>query len=129
MISKNDCLLLLMELEAHGVDVNDKMNELIKQYEPSLDVIEFINKNRQLDLSMFYEKIRKSYNNKRSSLYINIVKEIENPQEVLTTLSALVTQALLFSRNVENREMFLRHARVDDICKILSKYNYLCKVT
>lgn len=122
MITKNDCILLLSDLEDKGIDASAKLREAIKLTEPSIDIIKFINDNRQLDLSKFYEKIRKSYNNKKSSLYINIVRESDNPNEILTTLSALLTQILLFARTVEDREMFLRHARAYDISKILSNY-------
>ncbi len=122
MITRNDCLLLLADLEDRGIDTREAVRESLKTPEPSINVIKFINDNRQLDLAKFYEKIRKSYNNKRSSLYINIVKEIDNPSEVLTTLSAMLTQILLFSRDAEDREMFLRHARAFDITKILANY-------
>ena len=89
----------------------------------SLDVLKFISSNMQLDLYRFYEKIRKSYNQKHSNLYINIVKEIEDVNKVLTTLSALQTQILLFSeREATDREMFLRHARVSEISKVLFNY-------
>ena len=84
--------------------------------------MKFINDNRQLDVTRFYEKIRKSYNDKRSVLYINIVKEIENPSEVLTTLSAMLTQILLFARGVDDREMFLRNVRADEITTVLGNY-------
>ena len=87
-----------------------------------IEVIKFINDNRQLDLLDFYEKIRKNYNKKKSNLYINIVKEIEEPNEVLTTLSAMLTQILLFSKGVSDKQMFLRHARANDICKVLGLY-------
>lgn len=122
MISKNDCFLLLSEIESRGVDTSLVIKELVSTSFPSINVIKFINDNRQLDLTAFYEKLRKSYNNKKSSLYINIVKEIEDPQAVLTTLSSLLTQILLFSRNVEDRQMFLRHARAKEISQVL--YNY-----
>ena len=121
MITKNDCILLLTELEEKGVNTKDALREAISQG-ATLSVIKFINDNRQLDLTTFYEKIRKNYNKKKSSLYINIVKEIETPNEVLTTLSALLTQILLFARDVENREMFLKHARALEITKILTDY-------
>ena len=98
MITKTDCILLLTEQQENGIDVSDVLNTLIKQSEPSVEVIKFINDNRQLDLSRFYDKIRKSYNNKKSNLYINIVKEIEDPNEVIITLSAMLTQILLFSK-------------------------------
>ena len=122
MITRADCILLLTDLEEHGVKNDGIMMEALKSSEPSLKVIKYINDNRQLDLARFYEKIRKSYNNKKSNLYINIVKGIENPSIVLTTLSAMLTQILLYSKDVENREMFLRHARALDISKILSNY-------
>ena len=55
-------------------------------------------------------------------MYINIVKEIEDPTEVLTTLSAMLTQILRYSKKVENKTMFLRHARANDITKVLNNY-------
>ena len=121
MITKNDCILLLTELEENGIDTKVALKEALTQG-VTLSVIKFINDNRQLDLTTFYEKIRRSYNKKKSSLYINIVKEIESPNEVLTTLSALLTQILLFARDIENREMFLKHARAFEIAKILADY-------
>ena len=122
MITKNDCILLLSDLEERGVDTSAKLKEVIKLAEPSIDIIKYINDNRQLDLSKFYEKIRKSYNNKKSTLYINIVREIESPNEVLITLSAMMTQVLLYAKGVEDREMFLRHARAYDISRVLANY-------
>lgn len=67
-ITKTDCILLLTEQQEKGIDVSSVLNKLVKQQEPSVDVIKFINDNRQLDLSKFYDKIRKSYNNKKSNL-------------------------------------------------------------
>ena len=122
MISKNDCLLLLADIKNKGIDTTEPLKELLNSNTLPLSVIKFINENRQLDLAAFYEKIRKNYNKKKSSLYINIVKEIEEPNEVLVTLSAMLTQILLFSKNVENKQMFLKHARANDISKILTLY-------
>lgn len=122
MISKNDCLLLLVDIKNKGIDTAEPLKELLNSNTIPLSVIKFINDNRQLDLVDFYEKIRKNYNKKKSSLYINIVKEIEEPNEVLVTLSAMLTQILLFSKNVENKQMFLKHARANDISKILTLY-------
>lgn len=123
MITKSDCILLLTELKEHGVDNAEKeLFALLKQTEPSVDIVRFINENRELELSKFYNKIRKSYNNKKSNLYINIVKEIEEPQEVLTTLSAMLTQILLFSKGLEDKQMFLRHSRAEEISLVLTNY-------
>lgn len=121
-ITKSDCILLLTEQQENGIDVSNMLNTLIKQQEPSIEVIKFINDNRQLDLSKFYEKIRKSYNNKRSNLYINIVKEIEDPNEVVITLSAMLTQILLFGKEAENKQLFLKHARAEEISLVLFNY-------
>lgn len=122
MITKNDCLILLNELNVRGIDTSQQLLEIVKQQKPDLEIIKFINDNRQLDLTNFYYKIRKSYNEKRSKLYINIVKEIEDPSEVLTTLSAMLTQILIFSKTVENKAMFLRHARAEEISAVLNNY-------
>lgn len=122
MITKNDCLLLLSDLKEKGVDCSKEIKSLMTSTDPSFEIIKFINDNRQLDLTRFYEKIRKSYNDKRSNLYINIVKEIEDTNEVLTTLSALLTQILIFAKKAENRNMFLKHARCDEISRVLTRY-------
>lgn len=123
MISKTDCILLLTELERQGVDVKEQLETALSSPSISLDVIKFINDNRQMDLTAFYKHIRKSYNQKHSSLYKNIVtEELKDPNECLTTLSALLTQILLFSKKVENRQMFLRHARGQEITVILNNY-------
>ena len=122
MITKNDCYLLLSELNENGLDTSNAIKDLMSSSSPSLEVIKFINDNRQLDLTAFYEKLRKSYNNKKSKLYINIVKEIEQPQDVVVTLSSLLTQILLFSKDAEDKNMFLRHSRADEITKVLYAY-------
>ena len=123
MITKNDIFLLLSDLEDKGIEINKSIYSDVSKNGVSLDVLKFISSNMQLDLYRFYEKIRKSYNQKHSNLYINIVKEIEDVNKVLTTLSALQTQILLFSeREAVDREMFLRHARVSEISKVLFNY-------
>lgn len=122
MITKDDVLLLLGDLRENGVDCKEQIKKQLSSPEPVIDILKFINDNRQLDLTNFYKKIRKSYNNKKSKLYINIVKETEDVKEVLTTLSALLTQILLYSKDVENIPMFYKHARAEEITKILNNY-------
>ncbi|MBO7211325.1 MAG: hypothetical protein J6V44_10035 [Methanobrevibacter sp.] len=121
MITKQDVIVLLTDLQEQGIDVSKQLNDAIRNG-VSISTIQFINSNRQLDLYRFYEKIRKSYNQKHSNLYINIVKEIEDVNKVLITLSALETQILIFAKNVEDREMFLRHSRANEISKVLHNY-------
>lgn len=124
MIDKRDCFILLSELQEDGVENTEKyINELLASKQPSLEVIKFINDNRQFDANKFYEKIRKSYNSKKSKLYMNIVREDNfDADEILTTLASLNLQILLFSKNVEDKQMFLKHMRFNDICEVLLNY-------
>ena len=122
MITKTDCYILLAELEKDGIDTKDALDKLSRSNNLPIDGIQFINQNRQLDLAMFYEKLRKNYNHKKSMLYKNIVKEVEDPNEVLTTLSSMLTQILLFSKQVNNKQMFLKHARCNEITFVLNNY-------
>lgn len=123
MITRSDCILLLTELQSNGLDVKEYLNKSFTSNIPLPEVLKFINDNRQLDLTGFYEKIRKSYNHKKSNLYINIMKSDEaEPRKVLTTLSGMLTQILIYADGVQDRQMFLRHARADEISYVL--YNY-----
>lgn len=125
MITKNDCLLLLSELEDNGVnkeELEQVTHKLILSKDVNLEVLDFINKHRQLEVAAFYEQLRHNYNQKKSKLYKNIVKEIDDTQEVLTTLSALLTQILLYSKKCENSQLFLKHSRAKEITLVLTKY-------
>ena len=74
MLTVNDELLLLYDLEKQGIDTAEITKKALSKNKVDFEVIKFINDNRQLDLTAFYEKIRKSYNHKKSTIYINIVK-------------------------------------------------------
>ena len=90
MITRLDCLTLLFELRDKGVDVDKHIKYLLVHTEPTLDIIKTINNNMELNIRAFYEKLRKSYNNNKSKLYINIVKENSlEPKEILCTLASL----------------------------------------
>lgn len=122
MITKNDCILLLSDINSRNIDTTGAMKKLLSSSDINLEVIKFINDNRPLEVAQFYEQLRYNYNHKKSKLYINIVKEIEDTNDVLTTLSALLTQILLFSKKCEDREMFLKHSRAEEISIVLSRY-------
>lgn len=125
MITKQDCLLLLSELKSRGVDTNEQVRKVMSEPSVSLEVLKFINDNRSLDIIKFYEKLRKSYNNKKSVLYKNIVKELDETQitDVLTTLASLQLQILLFAKNVDDQELFFNHARLSEISACLLDYS------
>ena len=124
MLKINDLILLLTELEERGINgASQQIRQLIGKGEIPLDTLKFINDNRQLDVAQFYEQIRKSYNSKKSSLYINLVREdVKNPTDILTTLASLNLQILLFAKHLENPQMFLSHSRAEEITRVLNNY-------
>lgn len=123
MIKKNDLLLLLAELQAKGnTEATKLITRLYKTTSIPLDIIKYINDNREFDIAQFYEKLRKSYNNKRSDLYINIVKEIDDINEVLTTLASYNLQVLLFAKKLDNKDLFYRNSRVEEVTRVLNNY-------
>ena len=97
MITRRDCLLLLSELSARGINTDEMMKLALRSTDININVIKFINSNRQLDANAFYEKIRKSYNHKKSNLYKNIVTcdEVDCSGTVLTTGSPVAQQAVI----------------------------------
>ncbi len=123
MITKNDCLSILTKLDESGVGgVNSYMRKLLVSREIPLDVLRFISDNRGLEVSHFYEMLRKSHNQKKSPLYTNILKEIDDPQEAVTTLSCLLTQILLYGKKLENRDQFFREVRAEELTRVLNNY-------
>lgn len=125
MITRRDCILLLSELEAKGVDTRNMLQVALTNSEASFEVVRFINTHREFEANKFYEKLRKSYNHKRSDLYKNIVTcdEQDCSDTVLTTLAALSLQILLFAKTVDNSKMFLEHVRFREIQEALKNYS------
>ena len=123
MITKNDCLSILTKLDESGVSgVNSYVRKLVVARDIPLEVLKFISDNRGLEVSKFYEMLRKSHNQKKSPLYTNILKEIDDPQEVVTTLSCLLTQILLYGKKLENRDQFFREVRAEELTRVLNNY-------
>lgn len=123
-ISKTDCLVLLKELQESGVDCSGITKTLLKSTGPTAEVLKFINDNRPLDLALFYEKLRKSYNNKKSTLYINLMKDpdVANINKILSTLNSYALQATLFSEQLQNKQMFYRFVRLQEVYQCLYYY-------
>ena len=124
MITRRDCLLLLAELQQRNIDTIGMTQLALKSSEINIDVIKFINNHRRFEANAFYEKLRKSYNNKKSMLYKNIVTcdEVDCTDTVLTTLGALNLQILLFLDKIDDTKMFLRHVRYEEITQALLNY-------
>jgi len=123
MITKNDCLSILTKLDANGVKgVNPYVKKLLVSREIPIEVLKFISDNRGLEVSKFYEMLRKSHNKKKSPLYTNILKEVSEPKDVLTTLSSLLTQILLYNNKLEAQSTFLKEVRAEEITRVLTNY-------
>ena len=69
MLTKNDLIILLSDLEASGKDVSKYLTKSMLTEGIDMNTLKFINDNRQLDVAQFYELIRKNYNHNKSSLY------------------------------------------------------------
>lgn len=122
MISKLDILSLLSDLKDRGEDVTTYEQEVIKNVSVPLSVIKFLNEKRSFEVSKFFEKLRYSYNHKKSNLYLNIVKEISDVEDVLTTLASYNLQVLIYAKKVEDKEMFYRNTRVEEVTRVLNNY-------
>ena len=124
MLKQTDLLLLLSGIEKAGIPVGDRKTKVLTSSTISMDILRFINENRPLQVTNFYEQLRKSYNAKRSSLFKNIVKELSEPFDVLTTLSSLSLQIFLFAKHLpeEDIPMFLSHSRGEEITRVLNNY-------
>lgn len=123
MITKNDCLTLLVSLEDRGVDINQPMKKLITSKEIPLDVLKFILDNRGIEVANFYEMLRKKHNQKKSPLYHNIVKDITEPEEIITTLACLLVQVTLYGNKLTtSKEIFQREVRAEEITRVLNDY-------
>jgi hypothetical protein len=123
MITKNDCLTVLVALEDKGIDINAPMRKLVTAKEVPMDVLKFILDNRGIEVANFYEMLRKKHNQKKSPLYHNIVKEVTDTDEIITTLACLLVQITLYGKKLPaNKEIFQREVRAEEITRVLNNY-------
>ncbi len=123
MITKNDCLSILVKLEDSGVaNIDTYMKKLLTSREIPLEVLKFISDNRGLEVSNFYEMLRRNHNKKKSPLYTNIVREADSPKDTVLTLSCLLTQILLYGAKLDQPELFFKEARAEELTRVLNDY-------
>ena len=123
MITKTDCLTLLVSLEDRGVNIDQQMKKLLTAKEIPIEILKFILDNRGIEVANFYEMLRKKHNQKKSPLYHNIVKDITDPEDVITTLTCLLVQIALYSKKLPaNKELFQREVRAEEISRVLNEY-------
>lgn len=123
MIQKNDLVLLLTELEKRGVaGASQQIKNTLTTPGIELSTIKFINDNRPLEIVQFYERMRKNYNSKKSPLYKNIVKDVDDVETIITTLHAYALQVNLFAKKLDNKQLFFKQARAEEVTRVLNKY-------
>lgn len=123
MITKNDCLTILVSMEDRGINIDQQMKRLLTAKEIPIDILKFILDNRGIEVASFYEMLRKKHNQKKSPLYHNIVKDIEDPEEIITTLTCLLVQIALYSKKLNtSKEIFQREVRAEEISRVLNNY-------
>lgn len=121
MITKDDCMSILLKLEDQGININSIMRKLVIAKDIPLDVLQFIAQNRGVEALNFYEMLRIRYNKKKTPLYKNILKE-NSDAEVTTILACLLTQIVLYSKKLESKELFLKEIRAEEIARVLQAY-------
>lgn len=121
MITKDDCMSILLKLEDQGININSIMRKLVIAKDIPLDVLQFIAQNRGVEALNFYEMLRIRYNKKKTPLYKNILKE-NSDAEITTILACLLTQIVLYSKKLESKELFLKEIRAEEIARVLQTY-------
>ena len=123
MINKSDLMTILVTLEDRGIKIDQQMKRLLTSKEIPIDVLKFILDNKGIEVANFYEMLRKKYNQKKSPLYHNIVKDNLDSEEVVTTLACLLVQITLYSKKLPaNKELFQREVRAEEISRVLNNY-------
>ena len=122
MITKNDCMSILIKLEDRGINIDNYMRKLVVSKEIPLEVLKFISQHRGIEVANFYEMLRKKHNQKKSPLYLNIVKEVTDLDDVITTLVCLLTQITLYGNKLDSKDSFIKEVRAEEITRVLNEY-------
>lgn len=128
MIDKYSCLILLNDIKEKGINVDKQIKLLTVSSQIPLEVLKFINDSEPIELCKFYEKLRKSYNNKKSTLYKNLMKDDfsaspNDIQEIPIILSSYALQLVIFSKTVENKTLFFKFGRLEEVYRCLLNYS------
>jgi len=126
MLQSNDLVLILTSMASQGIEgASEQIKNCIgRPVSQSIDTLKFINDHRQLDVTRFYERIRKNHNEKKSNLYKNIVKDDLDSDDIITTLHAFALQVALFSKHVneEDKTLFYKHVRAEEVARVLDGF-------
>lgn len=122
MITKQDCMSLLLKLEDSGLDVDEQMKRLMRSQSVPVDTLSFIVRNNGLEANRFYEMLRKRHNQKKSPLYKNLLDGPKSPADAALTLNCLLTQIFLYGSKLESPSAFYKEIRADEIARAVSDY-------
>lgn len=125
MLQANDLILILTDMEASGDEsAKEYLMRALRNPLVSSETLKYINDRRPLDVTKFYERVRKNYNDKRSNLYKNIVRDIEDPEDAISTLSAFLLNLFLYSKHVDesNKALFFKHVRAEEVSRVLNMF-------
>lgn len=122
MITKQDCMSLLLKLEDAGLNIDSQMKRLILAESVPMETLTFIVKNNGMEANKFYEMLRKRHNQKKSPLYKNILSGPKSPAEDALTLNCLLTQIFLYGAKLDSPYSFYKEVRADEIASAVSEY-------
>lgn len=123
MMSKTDCLSILVSLEDRGINIDTQMKKLLVAKEPPLEVVRFIANHQGIEVANFYEMLRKRYNKKKSPLYKNILDlRADDTDELLVVLSCFLVQINLYAKKLSDKTTFLEEVRAEEITRVLNDF-------
>lgn len=124
MITKNECISMLMSLEKTGLKVDDQIRKVLTSKNVPIETLQFINNNQGLEAIKFYEMIRKNHNQKKSRLYTNLLSGEHSEEELVTTLTSFLQQIALYSRKLRDSDkiLFLKEIRAEEVSRVLHQY-------
>lgn len=124
MITKNECISMLMNLEKAGIKVDDQIRKVLTSKTIPLETLQFISTNQGLEAVKFYEMIRRNHNQKKSKLYTSILSGSRSEEDLVTTLTSFLQQIALYSRKLKDTEkiLFLKEIRAEEVSRVLHQY-------
>lgn len=120
MLTSQDLIYFLTKCNTKEADVI--IRKLLTSSAFKGEAISYLNSTRSIDIVNFYEHLRKSYNEKRSSLYINLMKEDLPLEDQVITLASYILQANIYLKKAINRPLFIRESEVNNSALALQKY-------
>lgn len=125
MITKNDCLSILVGLENKGINIDAYMRKLLVSKDIPIDVLKFIAQNKGIEVCNFYEMLRVKHNKNKSPLYTNILKETSDENKIITTLTSFLQQITLYNSKLESvmeKSRFIKEVRAEEVTRVLNSY-------